>query len=150
MRWPRVNPEDLRSLESCRGLLSMLFKNIQERYGEMTACRLFAPYATPLSASDRKNLDLLVEYYIRKKPLKTLAKELAEENKKLPRNERHGPRGTTDSNTMKNQIKRLLKRRDAGYERHRARLVGLWIEKFSYDPTSGKYVTPDDIDRGTF
>src|SRR5207244_10307841 len=92
-----------------------LFLEIRQSLGEQEARRIFAMWGTP-PTSDRikqiNNLGLLDLYDpMKPKPnVQRLARELAEENKKLPRQQQRGA-GSADPIALALQINRVRKQR---------------------------------------
>jgi hypothetical protein len=91
-----------------------LFSELTERMGVDGARLVFAHFAKrPPKKLVRQIADseLLGRYYLMEKPnVQKLAEQLAEENKKLPREKRKGPRGSTRSPTIDKYLRRLIKR----------------------------------------
>jgi hypothetical protein len=78
-----------------------LFHEMQGEVGLAEARRVFTMIGTPATAKQRaiiKNMELLAHYdtMMPKSNVQQLARQLAEKNKKLGREERYGPRGSTD------------------------------------------------------
>jgi hypothetical protein len=98
-----------------------LFLEIRESLGEQEARHIFGMWGTPPTADRIKeinNLGLLDLYDLMKpKPdVQRLARELAEENKKLPRQQQRGA-GSTDPIALALQINRVRKERKAAIKR---------------------------------
>jgi hypothetical protein len=106
-------------IEGWAFLASQLFFAIAKNHDLTTARKIF-DRAGPLSKRRRDRLD---DVYVlqrlaemQPKPnIRKLAGELAEENKKLPRERRHGP-GGTDQDSLETYIRRLVKT-NAGRDR---------------------------------
>ena len=100
-----------------RRALLTVFLEIRKRYGEREARRLFSLWGNPPTpARLRKiaNLGLLDRYDMMREPnVQLLARELAEQNKQLPRSKRHGA-GSTNATALEKQIRRLLDERKRG------------------------------------
>jgi hypothetical protein len=95
----------------------LLFRLIEKHHGIAAARYIFTKFGAPPSAkriNQIKNLGLLDMYdMMRPKPnVQRLAKQLAAENEKLPREERWGPRGTTDPLVLDKHIRRLVQKRN--------------------------------------
>jgi hypothetical protein len=93
-----------------------LFRKIEEHHGRAGARRIFALWGSPPSAKKLrwiKNAALLDRLDMMKPEpnVQRLARELAEENKTLPREERHGPRGSINPVTLDKYIRRLCDKR---------------------------------------
>ena len=92
-----------------------LFHEMRTEIGLEDARRIFKEFAGPATAKQRagwKNMDLVARYDCMTPPnVAQLARELAEENRNLPRELRHGPTGSTDPTVLEKQIRRLLKKR---------------------------------------
>jgi hypothetical protein len=109
-------------IEDCKRAISELKMVILKLYGAAAARRLFAD-ATPSRRGVKtdKNAFLLAEYLRRYKhygrSVKRCAKDLAEANRRLPREWRYGPSGSTVPATMEKQLRRQIKRmgKDRGY-----------------------------------
>jgi hypothetical protein len=121
----RITPTEytrLLAVEGCENAAHKLFLEIREHHGDAEARRIFLKFGRPPSARKMgkiRNYALLDRHDMMKpKPnVKALARELAKENETLPREERHGPRGSTDPFTQERQIKRLLKERKAALKK---------------------------------
>jgi hypothetical protein len=106
---------------------SKLFQRIVERFGVDDrhrgideARRIFDKFSAPPSpqrVAEIKNWALLDLCDLFAPNVRKLARELAEENKTLPRAERHGPRGSTDPFVMDRHIRRLRKERKEALEK---------------------------------
>ena len=92
-----------------------LFHDISIELGKADARRIFKEIAGPPTAKQRagwKNLQLITLYDCMKRPnVRRLARELAKENRNLPRKLRHGPTGSTNLLVLDKQIRRLVARR---------------------------------------
>src|SRR6516225_9826195 len=92
-----------------------LFHEIQTDIGLEAAQRIFKEIAGPATPKQRagwKNLQLITLYDCMKRPnVRRLARELAKENRNLPRKLRHGPTGSTNLLVLDKQIRRLVARR---------------------------------------
>jgi hypothetical protein len=105
-----VDPHD-----AATNAASFLFQEIEVELGRPAARRIFAKFGTPPSARKLamlKNFSLLDRLDMMKpKPnVKKLARELAEENKELPTEQRRGP-GSTNPETLERHIRTLLAER---------------------------------------
>jgi hypothetical protein len=94
----------------------LLFQLIEKHHGRAAAYRIFTKFGSPPSPAliNRiKNLSLLDRYnMMRPEPnVQRLARQLAAENEKLPREERWGPRGTINPLTLDKHIRRQLDKR---------------------------------------
>jgi hypothetical protein len=95
----------------------LLFRLIEKHHGKAAAYRILTKFGTPPSAAliNRiKNLSLLDRYdMMRPEPnVQRLARQLASENERLAREDRWGPRGTTNPLTLDKHIRRLLQGRN--------------------------------------
>jgi hypothetical protein len=114
---PRLNSrETIDTMPGAKYAASLLFCLIEKHHGLAAARSIFNMFGTPPSAArinHIKNLGLLDRYDMMKpKPnVQRLAKELAAENEKLSREERWGPRGTTDPLVLDKHIRRLIQKR---------------------------------------
>jgi hypothetical protein len=93
-----------------------LFQEMEKEIGLANARRIFKEIAGPATAKQRKgwkNMELVMRYdcMMPRPSVKRLARELAEENRNLPRELRHGPTGSTNPKVLDKQIRRLLKKR---------------------------------------
>ena len=84
--WTRVHPNDLKTIASCKTLVSNLFQTIAELYGEDRARNIFADYGKPLTKRQIK-LDIDAALLLKcdeMKPLnvRKLAMHLAKESGK--------------------------------------------------------------------
>ena len=89
-----------------------LFQEMEKEIGLADARRIFKEIAGPPTPKQRagwKNLELITRYDCMARPnVAQLARELAEENRNLPRERRHGPTGSTNSAVLEKHIRRLL------------------------------------------
>jgi len=97
--------------------LYRLFRVLVDHRGIAEARRVFLEYGREPSKrklATFKNYGLLDLHDLMKPEpnVQRLARELAEENKTLPRGERRGPTGTTDPMTMLRHLRRLLADRE--------------------------------------
>jgi hypothetical protein len=94
---------------------SKLFHEISTGLGEADARRIFKEIAGPPTPKQRagwKNMELVARYDCMAQPdVPRLARELAAENRNLPRELRHGPTGSTEPAILDKQIRRVLARR---------------------------------------
>lgn len=101
-------------LWDCEDAAYTLFKEITDRHGVAQAQRIFMKFGQPPTQRKRakiKNYGLLDRYDLMKPPNATkLARELAAENKKLPRTERRGS-GSTNPTTLLRHLRRLIRER---------------------------------------
>ena len=92
-----------------------LFHEIKTEIGLEDARRIFKEIAGPPTPKQRagwKNMELVMRYDCMAQPdVPRLARELAAENRNLPRELRHGPTGSTEPAILDKQIRRLLARR---------------------------------------
>jgi hypothetical protein len=93
-----------------------LFREIQAEIGLDDARRIFAMVGAPPTAKQRagwRNMELLALYdcMMPKSNVQRLARDIADKNKKLPKGERYGPRGSTDPLILDRHIRRLISRR---------------------------------------
>jgi hypothetical protein len=94
-------------LEQCEQAVFWLHKLIEDKHGLATAQHLFTRRAlTKRRLAAHKNARLIAEYISRGSSVDKVAAELAGENNKLARDDRHGPTGTTSPATMARQIRR--------------------------------------------
>jgi hypothetical protein len=98
-----------------------LFHEMQTEIGPEDARRIFKEIAGPSTAKQRagwKNMELVMLYDCMEQPnVQQLARELAEKNRNLPRELRHGPTGSTNPAILDKHIRRLLDRRASKQER---------------------------------
>jgi len=92
-----------------------LFQEMEKEIGLADARRIFKEIAGPPTPKQRagwKNLELITRYDCMEQPdVPQLARKLAEENRNLPRELRHGPTGSTESAVLDKHIRRLLDER---------------------------------------
>ena len=93
-----------------------LFHEVQTEIGLGDARRIFKEIAGPPTKKQRagwKNMELVMRYdcMMTRPSVKRLARELAEENRNLPRELRHGPTGSTEPAILDKHIRRLLANR---------------------------------------
>lgn len=108
--------EHMDTVNGCEYAAYLLFREIEKLHGRAEARRILTKYGSPPSARRTariKNLGLLDRYDMMKpKPnVQKLARELTEENRELPQEQRHGPRGTINQATLEKHIRRLLDER---------------------------------------
>ena len=115
------------SITGAKHLAHLLFMIIREHHNDRTARRIFAIWGTPPTDSRRKeiaNLALLDRYDMMKRPnVRQLARELAEENKALPRNKQRGA-GSIVPADLEQQIRRVRRERAAAIK------AGTWLGPF--------------------
>jgi hypothetical protein len=109
--------EGCESVFGCNHIAQELFALITARHGERIARRIFAKWGTPPSDRRRQliaNMGLLDSLDMMKpKPnVQRLARELAAENKKLPRSQQRGA-GSTNPKALEKQITRIRDLRKA-------------------------------------
>jgi len=112
-----VYREGLDTVPGATDAASNLFREIERHHGLAKARRIFAKLASPPTArrlTQIKNESLLNQLDMMKPEpdVHRLAWKLAEENKALPREQRHGPRGSTNPATLDKHIRRLRDKRD--------------------------------------
>jgi hypothetical protein len=112
-----VYREGLDTMPGAVNAASNLFREIERHHGLAEARRIFAKLASPPNArrlNHIKNESLLNQLDMMKPApdVQRLARKLAEENKALPRGQRHGPRGSTNPVTLDKHIRRLRDKRD--------------------------------------
>jgi hypothetical protein len=108
--------------EDCKRAISELRTVILESYGAAAARGLFAD-ATPTKREVKtdKNAFLLADFLLHSKrygwSVNRCAKDFADTNKRLPREWRVGPSGSTSPDTMAKQLRRQIRRmdKDRGY-----------------------------------
>jgi hypothetical protein len=115
-----IEIEDLDNAEHCLAAIRKLFGALSERHGrQRTSLAWYYLYDYPAvmefeaacAAFVPDELRLVLEYYAMAKPSKRgLAKELARRNETLRPKETYGPNGSTDEDTMHQQIKRIFRR----------------------------------------
>lgn len=108
----------LETVAGAKQLALNLFTQIMKHHGEQTARRIFSLWAkspTPRRIARINNLMLLEKLdMMEPKPnVKKLARDLAKANKKLPRTEQRGARGTNAEN-LERLIWDLVAEREAG------------------------------------
>jgi hypothetical protein len=98
-----------------------LFQGIQKEIGLEDARRIFKEIAgpsTPKQKAGWKNAELVARFVCMAEPnVQRLARDLAEENRNLPRELRHGPTGSTNPAVLEKQIRRLLAKRKSKQDR---------------------------------
>jgi adenine specific DNA methylase Mod len=100
----QFDPEDK---EGCERAFTGIALLIKLTHGEEFLMELFSKLISSKSAlRQSKNTKLMVRYIRSGLSIEKCAAMLAEENKSLPKNERHGPYGTRNAEAMKRQIKR--------------------------------------------
>jgi hypothetical protein len=112
-----VYREGLDTMPGAVDAASNLFHEIERHHGLAEARRIFTKLASPPNArrlNHIKNESLLNQLDMMKPApdVQRLARKLAEENKALPRGQRHGPRGSTNPVTLDKHIRRLRDKRD--------------------------------------
>ncbi len=117
--------EGAESISGCAHMAYLLFMVIHEQHGERVARRIFAKWGTPPSALRQQqiaNLGLLDRYDMMKpKPnAQRLARELAKENKALPRAKQRGV-GSTNPVALEKQIRRQIEKRATSMRK------GTWV-----------------------
>jgi len=92
-----------------------LFHEMKREISLEDARRIFKEIPGPQTEKQKagwKNLELISRYETMERPsVRRLARDLAEENRNLPRERRHGPTGSTNPAMLDKQIRRLLKRK---------------------------------------
>jgi hypothetical protein len=123
-----IEIEDIGDERECAAALRKLFSDLRERHGRQRAYMLWHNYydRAAVEFNDAcasfvpNELRLVLEYYAMAKPSKLgLAKELARRNETLRPKESYGPSGSTDEDTMHQQIKRVFRRNEEA-----CRLIG--------------------------
>ena len=88
-----------------------LFQEMEKEIGLADARRIFKEIAGPPTPKQRagwKNMELIMRYDSMAQPnVQRLARKLAEENRNLPRELRHGPTGSTNWKVLDKHIRRL-------------------------------------------
>jgi hypothetical protein len=101
--------------DNCWFAAAKLFHEIKTEIGQEDARRIFKEIAGPPTKKQRagwKNMELVTRYDCMERPsVRRLARELAEENRNLPREQRHGPTGSTEPAILDKHIRRLLANR---------------------------------------
>ena len=113
-----IEIEDVGDWHQCIAAIEKLRVALREQHGGTRTDALFYVYDRAEDAFKNacghftpEELRLVLEYYAMAKPSKLgLAKDLARRNESLPQTERYGPNGSTDEDTMHQQIKRVLRR----------------------------------------
>jgi hypothetical protein len=114
-----IEIEDIGDERACVAAMKKLLGALREHHGRRRADLLWSSYGDPAELKffracrhfSYEELRLVLEYYAMAKPSKLgLAKELARRNETLRPKESYGPNGTTDKDTMHQQIKRVFKR----------------------------------------
>lgn len=107
--------------DNCWYAAAKLFHEMQTEIGLEDARRIFIEIAGPPTAKQRagwKNMELVMLYDCMERPnVQRLSRELAEKNRKLLRELRHGPTGSTNPATLDKQIRRLLGNRASKEDR---------------------------------
>jgi len=106
--------EGMDSIGGCKKAALDLFIEIEKHHGEKTARAIFAMWGTPPTKAriaTIKNWGLLSRLDIMSEPnVQQLAREVAEENKKLPRSQRRGA-GSTSVIALEKHIRRQIDER---------------------------------------
>ena len=129
--WKQPTPTT-ETIEGCEELADNLFREIENRFGEKDARRIFSSCSKPwrISKHESRKSEVLSLYYNMKPwPNKlALARELAEKNKTRPREDRFGT-GSTDVPTFHTYIRRAV----AGFEKKKNKsnvdllLLQMWL-----------------------
>jgi hypothetical protein len=103
--------EGSESVYGCEYLAYLLFMTIRAQHGDRIARRIFAKWGTPPTANQLNriaNMGLLdrLDMMEPKPNVQRLARELAKENKLLPRSKQRGA-GTTNPITLEKHIRRV-------------------------------------------
>jgi hypothetical protein len=109
--------EGIHTFGGAERLAYELYNKIEKYHGRAEARRIFLKFGSPPSARRLgyiKNQALLDRLEMMKPEpnVQRLAQELAEQNKAFPREQRHGPRGSTNPITLEKHIRRLRDNRD--------------------------------------
>jgi hypothetical protein len=103
------------TVDGCMHLARALFNEIETRFGEPEARRIFNLFGKPprIPRHELKKLEVIGLYWSMKPcPSKQrLARELAEKNKTLAAEDRYGP-GTTEMSTFRMYIHRAVKEQE--------------------------------------
>jgi hypothetical protein len=123
-----ASKEGAETIHGCIHMAQLLFMVIRENQGDGIARRIFAKWGKPPSDSTLQeiaNLGLLTRLDLMKpKPnVQRLARQLAEENKRLPRTKQRGA-GSTNPIALEKQIRRIRDFRIAHMEK------GTWSGPF--------------------
>jgi hypothetical protein len=124
LRDTSLSREGINTIPGAKYAAYLLFCLIDEHHGRYEARRIFRMWGIPPTKrqiNEIKNLGLLDRYdLMQSEPnVQRLASQLADENKKLPQDQRHGPRGTTNPVTLDKHIRRLIKERKKRRKRGR-------------------------------
>jgi|ERR1700733_2510551 hypothetical protein len=121
---------EMKELMDSETAAAKLFNEIWTRHGEAEARRIFADICTPASPkilTKIKNDKLLFMYdtmmndkFEPEPNVQKLARLLASENEKLPEEDRYGPRGAINPQTLDTHIRRLLRKRKARIRAYQA------------------------------
>ena len=113
---------------------ALLFDEIKERYGVAVAADIFqATPPTPREINKLKREQLLDRYHsMRPQSVERLARQLAEENKTLPPEQKHAY-GSTTIETLKRYIFRLLRGRREQPQTRFSRLLEDTEKEFADD-----------------
>src|SRR5215475_1250969 len=107
--------EAVDTIGGAEDLACNLFRDIEGRHGRTEARRIFRKFVSPPGArrlNQIKNESLLDRLDRMNPPnVQKLAERLAEENKALPPEQRHGPRGSINPTTLEKHIRRLRDKR---------------------------------------
>jgi hypothetical protein len=116
--------EGAESVKGCEHLAYQLFLLIREHHGDAEARRIFAMWGTPPTAKRLamiENIGLLERLDLMPKPnVQKLARQLAKENKVLPRTKQRGA-GSTNPIALEKQIRRVRDMRKAEMKK------GTWL-----------------------
>jgi hypothetical protein len=115
--------EGAESVKGCEHLAYQLFLLIREHHGNAEARRIFAMWGNPPTAKRLaliQNIGLLDRHRMPKPNIQKLARQLAKENKALPRAKQRGA-GSTDPITLEKQIRRVRDFRKAHMKK------GTWL-----------------------
>ena len=104
--------EDSWDFDKCQSVATILFAIMAARHGQEKTRRMFAVFG-PLNADNFKTFrEIEIASEISRMPeppnIHKLAATLAEKNEGMPWGERYGPRGSTNAETMRRYINRLL------------------------------------------
>src|SRR5262249_23305713 len=103
--------DPLGTIDHCWSTAVNLFSEIEKRHGTTVAKRLFRSLGSPSPRQRKKVQDamLLSTYEIYGGNVQRFARYLAETNKKLPKERRFGPRGSTNVDTLRVYIRRVIR-----------------------------------------
>jgi hypothetical protein len=167
-----IEIDDISDERACVASIGKLFSVLRESHGHQRTDALWRSCYDPADPADPaevefllacrhfilQELRLVLEYYAMAKPSKLgLAKELARRNETLRPKESYGPNGTTDEDTMHQQIKRVFRRDKEAFRiigeattelrEERLRWANRYCRKWAVHWAEGERGTPERAQR---